>query len=650
MANRLSGFLLVGLSLGFAACGGDNLTLPSEGEPAAIAVDAGWNGTTGRVGTELAPLNVTVTDTKNRPVAGATVEFEVTAGAGVIAPASAVTGNDGRATTLLTLGSQVGPVSGVARVPVPAGTVPVQTTFNATAVSADANGMALVSGDNQNGLVGSALALPLVVKVTDGFNNPISGIPIQWAVGTGEGGSVSESSTNTDAQGLASVTRTLGSSAGNQTTIATGPLGLAGSPVTFKHVANAGNVSSVVKISGDGLSVAAGSTITVVVEVRDASNNPIANRPVNWLVGEGAGGVTPGTSNTDAQGRASAQWTLGAAPATNTLNVVAGGATATFTATGTGTGAAAKLVLTVQPSDVTVGDVIAPPPVAQIRDAGGHDVALAGVEVTVAKSSGNGTLQGTQTVTTDGSGKAQFTDLKIIGNTGSHRLLFSAGDLTAVNSSSFTVKKASTTATIDADTPDPSDPLQPVTVTFHVGWPASAGTPTGRVDVTTDGSSKCDGPIDASGSGNCVLNMSRAGPHELTATYRGDNVFAASPPSAPVTHTVNGPPPNGAPTAVDDSYQTTQGTPLTVSIITLGLLANDTDPENDAMLVNSYTQPGSGGSVLVNPDGTFTYTPPSDPTVTQEIFTYVVKDELGAVGNSANVTITIVAPAGIAVP
>lgn len=340
MANRLSGFLVVGVSLGFAACGGDNLTLPSEGEPAAIAVDAGWNGITGRVGTELAPLNVTVTDTKNRPVAGATVEFEVTAGAGVIDPASAVTGNDGRATTHLTLGSQVGPVSGVARVPVPAGTVPVQTTFNATAVSADANGMALVSGDNQSGLVGTALALPLVVKVTDGFNNPIPGIPIQWAVGAGEGGSVSESSTNTDAQGLASVTRTLGSSAGNQTTIATGPLGLAGSPITFEHTASAGNAARVTIISGDGQTARAGSALPVplTVQVFDADNNPIVNTAVQWVVATGGGSASPRNSRTDAEGKTQTTWSLGRTPGTNTLNAVvseAGAGVVTFNAIGT---------------------------------------------------------------------------------------------------------------------------------------------------------------------------------------------------------------------------------------------------------------------------------------------------------------------------
>jgi hypothetical protein len=142
MANRLLGSLVVGLSLGLAACGGGgNLTLPSEGEPAAIAVTGG-NAQSGRVGTDLAPLIVLVTDTKNRPVAGATVEFDFTQSGGQANPASGVTGSDGQTSTVPRLGTQVGSVSGVARVVVPVGRAPIQTTFTATAVSSSANGVA----------------------------------------------------------------------------------------------------------------------------------------------------------------------------------------------------------------------------------------------------------------------------------------------------------------------------------------------------------------------------------------------------------------------------------------------------------------------------------------------------------------------------
>jgi hypothetical protein len=93
-----------------------------------------------------------------------------------------------------------------------------------------------VSGDPQTGPVGTVLGAPLVVKVTDASGDAVQGVAITWSI-TG-GGSLSETSTQTGANGQASVTRTLGSTEGQQTTLATAE-GLAGSPVTFTHTATA---------------------------------------------------------------------------------------------------------------------------------------------------------------------------------------------------------------------------------------------------------------------------------------------------------------------------------------------------------------------------------------------------------------------------
>ncbi|HWN19950.1 MAG TPA: hypothetical protein VNO19_13635, partial [Gemmatimonadales bacterium] len=71
-----------------AACGGgDGVVLPDEGDPAAITVLRG-DDQRGRVGEPLNdPLVVQVTDSRGRPVAGATVAFEFSsagAGAGAV--------------------------------------------------------------------------------------------------------------------------------------------------------------------------------------------------------------------------------------------------------------------------------------------------------------------------------------------------------------------------------------------------------------------------------------------------------------------------------------------------------------------------------------------------------------------------------------
>ena len=82
IVNRLPLSLFVALPLVFAACGGDSLTLPPEGAAARIEVMAVTNNQSARVGALLPrPLEVRVTDTRDRPVAGTTVNFTVPDGA-----------------------------------------------------------------------------------------------------------------------------------------------------------------------------------------------------------------------------------------------------------------------------------------------------------------------------------------------------------------------------------------------------------------------------------------------------------------------------------------------------------------------------------------------------------------------------------------
>jgi hypothetical protein len=60
---------------------------------------------------------------------------------------------------------------------------------------------------------------------------------------------------------------------------------------------------------------------------------------------------------------------------------------------------------------------------------------------------------------------------------------------------------------------------------------------------------------------------------------------------------------NDAPVAVNDAYDTDLNTQIVVA--GPGVLANDTDVENNPLTVFSYTQ-GTHGTVAMNPDGSFT--------------------------------------------
>ena len=73
-----------------------------------------------------------------------------------------------------------------------------------------------ISGDTQQGSSGTALAQPFVVEVRDGDSTAFAGAPVTFAVTAG-GGTLSVTSTTTDANGRAQSTLTLGNTAGTNT-------------------------------------------------------------------------------------------------------------------------------------------------------------------------------------------------------------------------------------------------------------------------------------------------------------------------------------------------------------------------------------------------------------------------------------------------
>jgi PKD repeat protein len=532
---------------------GDGLLLPSEGEAAAIEIVLG-NGQSGRVGEPLAdPLVVEVTDTRNRPVEGASVTFELTsAGPGAdIVPHTATTDANGQANAQIVLGTTIGRQAGEARVVMDARALAPKASFTATAVSENANSMAAVAGEDQNGHVSAPLDKRLVVQVTDTFGNPIAGIPISWeALG---GGTVSDATVNTDDQGRASVERVLGPAAGQQTTVATSE-GLAGSPVTFVHGALAGDAARLTIVSGDNQTGQVGSQLQaeLVVRLIDGEGNGVPNTAVVWVVATGGGGVTPASSNTDGDGRASARWTLGGAPGSNRLDAVVSGVdVVSFDATATAGTPAALSIITQPSSSARNGVTLERQPVIQLRDAGRNAVAQADVQVSAAIGAGSGDLTGTRQRLTDENGRATFTDLAISGPPGRYSLVFSSIGYASATSSEIDVGAISTTTTITTDTPDPSTSGAAVTVGFQLT--SEGPTPAGNVTVTvSDGAATCTGSL-IGGSGSCQITLSETGDRILRATYPGEPGLNPSSGTAP--HRVDPvAPPNQVPHADFSSH------------------------------------------------------------------------------------------------
>lgn len=93
-------------------------------------------------------------------------------------------------------------------------------------------------------------------------------------------------------------------------------------------------------------------------------------------------------------------------------------------------------------------------------------------------------------------------------------------------------------------------------------------------------------------------------------------------------------PVNDAPEPVDDAFDAPAGDALVVEAP--GLLANDGDLDGDA-LEAALLIPPTGGTALVNADGSFEYVP--DPGTTSDTFTYTASD--GALVAPATVSITV---------
>ncbi len=106
--------------------------------------------------------------------------------------------------------------------------------------------------------------------------------------------------------------------------------------------------------------------------------------------------------------------------------------------------------------------------------------------------------------------------------------------------------------------------------------------------------------------------------------------------AGPVTVNVAVSPVNdNAPVGAADSYRVAEGGTLTVAAAT-GVLANDVDLDGDTLSAVLGTGPANG-TLTLNPDGSFTYTPAAGFNG-QDSFTYTASDGLNS---SAPVTVTI---------
>ncbi len=135
------------------------------------------------------------------------------------------------------------------------------------------------------------------------------------------------------------------------------------------------------------------------------------------------------------------------------------------------------------------------------------------------------------------------------------------------------------------------------------------------------------------GVGTFSVTLHTPGPQSITATDTVTGTITGSETGITVTGT--------APTATNDGpYTVAANATLTVPAAT-GVLANDTKG-NPQATISANTQPAHG-SVTVNADGSFTYTPTTN-YVGADSFTYTLTNSVGTSTGTVNLTVTGTAP------
>lgn len=303
-----------------------------------------------------------------------------------------------------------------------------------------ATGIAMVSGCNQSGLLGSQLPLPMVARVTASDGLGVPGVVVTFTAPSGA--SVTASQVVTDSLGLAQTTMTLGSVSG-PTVFQASASGLTPASCSQSAYGAAAQLAFIAQPGG----AIAGSAITppVAVAVQDAQGTvvPTFNGNVTISIGTNPGNATlSGTTTVAAVAGVAtfADLSVDKAATGYTLQAASSGLTgATSTVFNVAPGTANQLAFTVQPVTTPSGTAITPAVVVIAQDALGNLVPTFNANVTISINSGpsGAILTGTPTVAPS-AGVATFANL-ILDKVGTYTLRASASGAAGATSASFDV-------------------------------------------------------------------------------------------------------------------------------------------------------------------------------------------------------------------
>ncbi|MFO7894634.1 MAG: Ig-like domain-containing protein [Longimicrobiales bacterium] len=172
----------------------------------------------------------------------------------------------------------------------------------------------IVSGDGQTGTVGEALSQEVTVQVVDADDQPISGVDVTFET---DNGSVSPATATTSAQGQASTTWTLGTTAGSHQATATAD----GVSANFSATAEAAEAASVaISPAAPDTFTALDATTQLSANAEDTYGNAVTG--VTWTSSDDAVATVDGSGLITAVSNGTAQIAASSGSAADTVDVV----------------------------------------------------------------------------------------------------------------------------------------------------------------------------------------------------------------------------------------------------------------------------------------------------------------------------------------
>lgn len=250
--------------------------------PAIVLNYAGPGATAAKIAIQPKAVSLLATDSSRT----FTVTAADSSGAVVAPPPVSWTTSDGTLATIDSHGT-LQPLGHRGNVTVTGTTITALTDNAAATLTLPAAAIALVSGSGQSGTAHASLPSPAVVQVRAADSTGVAGVTVVFAAPTG--GSVNPTSVVTDANGMASSTLTLGTTAGPQSFVATA----LGFGVAIPAIASAAAPAAMVFVdpatlapltSAPGLVTLVGGALpstTPAVKLTDASGNVVPNATVD---------------------------------------------------------------------------------------------------------------------------------------------------------------------------------------------------------------------------------------------------------------------------------------------------------------------------------------------------------------------------------